>query len=70
MSKHKNAPPRPISVGPMHRAILAALALVVVTAALPACSSDVDRGMKYCQENYFGYTRAECERQIRGESRR
>ena len=54
----------------MHRAILAALALVVVTAALPACSSDVDRGMKYCQENYFGYTRAECERQIRGESRR
>ena len=51
----------------MYRALLAATILCVVATTLPACESRLDRGMEHCREQYFGYTRAQCEQQMRRE---
>ena len=54
----------------MIRAAAAALALSILCAALSACASSMDRGLQYCQDNYFGYTQLRCEQQIRNQHRR
>lgn len=54
----------------MLKAAAAPLAFAILCAALSACSSSMDRGMEYCQDNYFGYTQLRCEQQIRDQYRR
>ncbi len=54
----------------MLRAVTVPLAFAILCAALSACSSSLDRGLQYCQDNYFGYTQLRCEQQIRDQYRR
>ena len=45
------------------------LVVVLLLAALPltlgGCSSKLDRGVAWCNENYSGYVRDDCLRQMR-----
>lgn len=48
----------------MDKAFRAGTALIILLTALLGCTSDLSRAMNYCQDNYFGYTQLECERQL------
>ncbi len=42
------------------RALLASLLLVTLSTGLSGCASESQRGVKWCEDNFFGTTLAQC----------
>ncbi len=49
----------------MRKVLLSVVATVILYTALAGCASDQKRALVYCGENYFGYTKLECEHKMR-----
>jgi len=49
----------------MRRAVLLGIATVVLHTTLAGCATDLSRAVAYCQEEYFGFGRSNCEQQAR-----
>ena len=47
------------------KTILTTIGLVLMILPAVGCSTKLDRGVNWCKENYSGYTRDDCVRQMR-----